>query len=250
MHDYESMASTADSVAYWEHEGFPESLPTSSEYPPPYPRFGGWKNETKGYMQPHEAPSLDEVQLACSMFKPQPAEFSKDSQLRNPPSSRFQKTTDLEIGPNITTLMICSLSCRQNLDEITEAINAHGFGDTYNLLYMPLHHRTAKDSQRRNLGYAFINFKKAEDAAKFARTFNNSTPWKSATSKTCSIRPAHHQGFKESMHRYLHLGKRGYLVISADAPTFSLDKHGRFAEAPLPIESLSSRNFTDVVYSL
>jgi len=97
------------------------------------------------------------------------------------------------VSEPITTLMISGFPYCLHPQEVVDVIDQQGFSDAYDLFFMPRRTKTTRASQY-NLGYAFVNFKTPEYAIAFARAFNNAA-FPNST-KLCSIRPAHKQGFE------------------------------------------------------
>lgn len=103
----------------------------------------------------------------------------------------------------ITTLMICDIPCRQNINQIIDAINVHGFENTYDLVYMPAHKASRVVNHFQNVGYAFVNFKQPEYACGFMQAFQNYRFPNCLSKKLSYARPAHHQGFQANMDMHL-----------------------------------------------
>jgi len=116
----------------------------------------------------------------------------------------------------VTTLMMCGVPFCQTIDSIIDAINSHGFVDTFNLVYMP-----SNDKQKRkylqNMGYAFVNFKLAEYAMAFREAFRGFRRPNTSSGKMSYTKPALCQGYAENVDRYIKKGAKGCLVIYDDA---------------------------------
>lgn len=121
-------------------------------------------------------------------------------------------TDDSLATTEITTLMLCGIPCRQKVDQVISAINKAGFGNTYDLLYMPA--KRPRISQ--NLGYAFINFKTPEAAVAFGEAFDNFRFPSTSSNKTCHTKRACHQGYHENFNRYMKQCAVGCLVTFDD----------------------------------
>jgi len=103
-----------------------------------------------------------------------------------------------ELHP-ITTLMICDLPCRQSIHQLIEVINELGFGNTYDLVYLPPGKRHQKAKHSQNIGYAFVNFKLAENAAAFCQTFQDFVFPHCESKKLSFAKPAFRQGYEANL---------------------------------------------------
>lgn len=106
------------------------------------------------------------------------------------------KATEVEYGPpgEITTLMICDIPCRRNIEQLIATIDAAGFEKTYDFVYMP-GRKGRRQAQGGNVGYAFVNFKKSEWAMAFMESFQNVAFPDSSSTKLGYAKPARDQGF-------------------------------------------------------
>jgi len=98
-------------------------------------------------------------------------------------------------GP-LTTLMIRNIPYDFSLDDVVREFDESGFGDRYDLLYLPYAKRKAQ-----NRGYAYVNFKKPISAAQFKSAFHKQQFRLTNTlgqEKRLNISPACVQGFSES----------------------------------------------------
>jgi hypothetical protein len=97
----------------------------------------------------------------------------------------------------ITTLMICDIPCRTSEHELTQTLTMLGFRGTYDFLYVPVKQRGRR--HRGNLGYAFVNFKRAEDASRFAAKFVDFTFPGCNSKKVSYVKPAACQGYEANV---------------------------------------------------
>jgi hypothetical protein len=99
---------------------------------------------------------------------------------------------------SITTLMLCGIPCRLDVEGIKEALDHHGFAGTYDLVYTPTQKAARKPAKRlSNMGYAFVNFKTAESAGAFMESDHTSLfpDTKSKKATDFYAQPAMCQGF-------------------------------------------------------
>jgi hypothetical protein len=103
-------------------------------------------------------------------------------------------------GP-ITTLMLSNLPCRVTQHQMVDVLDSLGFGDSYDLLYLPVG-KPANKSGTSNLGYGFINFIDSDEAAVFAEEFQAYHFEGTNSSKLCAVRPAHIQGLASFLEHF------------------------------------------------
>jgi len=89
-----------------------------------------------------------------------------------------------------TTMMICNIPCRFGQTDVVEAIHSIGFAGLYDFVYLPS--RSGKHNA--NIGYAFVEFKSAETAERFACAFDNFQFPGTKSAKRCTVKQAHQQG--------------------------------------------------------
>jgi len=97
----------------------------------------------------------------------------------------------------VTTMMICNIPCRFGQADVVEAIHSVGFAGMYDFVYLPS--RSGKHNT--NIGYAFVEFRSAQNAELFAQAFENFQFQGTKSSKTCTVKNAHHQGFNAAPSR-------------------------------------------------
>merc|ERR1719362_2548636 len=97
-------------------------------------------------------------------------------------------------SPKQSTIMLRNIPNRTTRAALTQQLEAHGFGGTYDLVYVPID-RTVGNL---NLGYAFVNFRKEEDCSRFREAFNGKCAKvlfpNSCSEKVLMIVPASVQG--------------------------------------------------------
>jgi hypothetical protein len=114
---------------------------------------------------------------------------------------------DLRWG-EVTTLMLCDLPCRVPIEHLLKAINSFGFQGTYDFVYMPTRIATKRSKKDvSNLGYAFVNFKKASDATRFASAFAGHAFAGVCSPKQTTVKPAVCQGYTANVALYRSTGK-------------------------------------------
>jgi len=94
--------------------------------------------------------------------------------------------------------MLRNIPFEINLDELGCRIEETGFGDCYDMLYLPM-----KRGNVQNRGFAFLNFKSPIFACEFKAAFHkNNLRWASHSrkSKLLNVTRAHVQGFMETVH--------------------------------------------------
>ena len=89
------------------------------------------------------------------------------------------------------TLMLLNIPSRMSAKDVTDAIDAEGFGDTYDLVHMPAYRRR---NSSKNLGYVFVDFKGPEEMKSFEHFFQGFRFPNCASDKLVQIRPAYLQG--------------------------------------------------------
>lgn len=99
----------------------------------------------------------------------------------------------------ITTMMICDIPSRQTIGEVIEAINKHGFNNTYNLVYMPISIPRGRRTRNQTMKAAFVNFRHPGYAAAFERVFCKTALPRTKSSKNMWAKPAHCQGYEANM---------------------------------------------------
>ena len=118
-------------------------------------------------------------------------------------------------GAPITTMMLCDIPCRQTIEKLIAAINAIGFADTYDLVYLPSHEARRKVKHMKNIGYAFVNFKSPEDAAAFSYAFEDMSFPSCLSTKRSYTKPANYQGFKINFERHSKMKQAGCFLTFA-----------------------------------
>jgi hypothetical protein len=113
------------------------------------------------------------------------------------PMSGMEAYSDGASMSPITTLMICDIPCRTSEQELMHLLTALGFAGTFDFLYIPVKQRGRR--HRGNLGYAFVNFKVAEDASRFAASFVNFSFPGCNSKKLSYVKPAACQGYDANM---------------------------------------------------
>lgn len=144
---------------------------------------------------------------------------SKDACQKWPTETILSKNTHQErsAAQEVTTLMICDIPCRQTIEQIIDAINLHGFANTFDLVYMP----AKRPKYIQNMGHAFVNFRTAAHASAFGEAFNNFRFASLLSKKVSYTKPAPHQGYTENLNSYIKHRAVGCLV------TYDEAQHGR-----------------------
>jgi hypothetical protein len=126
-------------------------------------------------------------------------------------SSLSRETT---AAAEATTLMISYIPVCMKMEEFGDLIHSYGIANSYDLLYIPISAKCqGKPSGIKNLGYAFVNFRKPEGAEAFAENFKGFRFPRRQARKHCTARPAHCQGFEENMQMYNSGKAPGWLGI-------------------------------------
>jgi len=120
---------------------------------------------------------------------------AKESHISKP-SDTVEMSQVSEQGTD-TTLMLRNIPFELNLDEFASKIATAGFGDCYDMLYLPM-----KRGNVQNRGYAFLNFRSPIFADRFTATFHKQNlNWAnlSGARKLLNVTEARVQGFMETI---------------------------------------------------
>ncbi|CAE8693122.1 unnamed protein product [Polarella glacialis] len=93
----------------------------------------------------------------------------------------------------ITSFMIRNIPCGLTRTSVMSQFDMHGFSGLYDYFHLPLGRKSSKGS-RANLGYAFINFLHAEDAATFRGVFHGYSFAGTSSEKVCEVQVSRFQG--------------------------------------------------------
>mmetsp|Transcript_47485 Transcript_47485/g.101574 ORF Transcript_47485/g.101574 Transcript_47485/m.101574 type:complete len:423 (+) Transcript_47485:100-1368(+) len=97
-----------------------------------------------------------------------------------------------------TTVMLRNIPNRYTQGSLLSLIDDNGFKGSYDFVYLPMDFRNGV-----NLGYAFVNLLKHEDALKLMEFFQGFSRWSFDSVKVCEVSWAHpHQGLEEHIERY------------------------------------------------
>jgi len=99
--------------------------------------------------------------------------------------------TPSELNVTECTMMLCNIPCQLVNADVVAAIDEAGFAGVYDFVHLP----QRRDRRHCNRGYAFVNFKSPEDAARFSDTFQSYHFEGTESDKICVVRSAHKQGF-------------------------------------------------------
>lgn len=120
------------------------------------------------------------------------ARWSDESDLISKPDSHELAHGDEAANPEgATTMMITNIPCRFGHQPIVDAIHSVGFAGKYDFVHIPRRNSTHDG----NIGYAFVNFKDAQEAEAFQVAFHNYQFSGSKSNKRCEVKLAHFQGF-------------------------------------------------------
>jgi len=130
------------------------------------------------------------------------------------PTASKVDTSKGEVQGEITTLMVCDIPCRESIEQLMGVMDAVGFSKTYDLVYMP--GQRGRQTSQGNVGYAFVNFKKAEWATAFMSVFQNIHFPNSASTKLSYAKPAREQGFAANYMMHSRKNAVGSLLTFCD----------------------------------
>lgn len=154
------------------------------------------------------------------------------------PSSRTASASPSprECGPNCrdrTTLILRNLPMRYSRDHLLELLDQEGFFGLYDLVYHPIDFGT-----RLGFGYAFVNFKDVEAAARCNDHFSGFTTWNMANKKVCEVSQSTElQGLEAHVERYRNSPVMHESVPDEFKPAMFLD--GKRIPFPAPTKKVS-----------
>jgi hypothetical protein len=182
-------------------------------------------HEAKPFLHPHQSmadadsSSTEEDGSCTSSQEPSaieaariPAQGSTDDSATATEIAEQTPPGECQVGTGITTLMISNMPVRIKVHSIIDAINSLGFGEAFDMIYMPVNYRTQRGKASNFSGYAFVNFKKSEDAAKFSKEFYNFRFPTRTSKKRPYIKPAATQGFEANIKKHNAQRSSGCLV--------------------------------------
>lgn len=112
----------------------------------------------------------------------------------------FSEETDCSGGESVpeTTVMMRNIPNSYTRERLLALLDSHDFALRYDLVYLPIDF-----CSRAGLGYAFLNFKTAQDAKRFREYFHGFDDWGVFSEKACdALGSAAHQGLEANMERY------------------------------------------------
>eukprot|EP00439_Symbiodinium_sp_Y106_P036342 s3588_g4.t1 len=138
-----------------------------------------------------------------------------------PPKKSFQpyhaqsvpKSEDLEAvafsrqssgeAVDVTTMMLRNIPNKYTQNSLLQEINEMGFTGTFDFFYLPMdvHNRS-------NVGYAFVNFLRPDDAERFRHKFSEHRFQRFQSRKISSVCTAHVQGLHENLRHFQPLASR------------------------------------------
>jgi len=125
------------------------------------------------------------------------------------------------MSAEITTVMLKNIPGRCTQSEVLSAIDAMGFDGAYDFFYLPI-------LRAHNVGYAFVGFKDADDAERFARVMTGFRFPNRKSPKVCEVVPAHFQGLQKNLSRFrkanVWRSKRALHAAEADAASDAPEK--------------------------
>jgi len=125
-----------------------------------------------------------------ALVREQEGSFGRTADLQK---NSGNKTSSMTGGNMVTTMMLKNIPCKRTQEEILCHIDQLGYGGKYDFFYLPKNRQ-----QSANLGYGFINFKAAEDAARFEAEMTGFR-FSHTSSKRCVVVPAHVQGLSNNI---------------------------------------------------
>jgi RNA recognition motif-containing protein len=120
-----------------------------------------------------------------------------------------------------------------------ELIETRGFGVKCDFLYLPIDFHTQS-----NLGYAFVNLERAEDARTFWDVFEGFNKWAMRSKKVGSLRWSECQGLEANINRYRNSPVMGEAVPDRHKPAVYSD--GQRMEFPPPTKPLRAPRIKQV----
>lgn len=108
----------------------------------------------------------------------------------------FSRQNSGEVG-DVTTMMLRNIPNKYTQNSLLQEINDLGFTGTFDFFYLPMdvHNRS-------NVGYAFINFLRPDDAELFRQKFSDHRFQRFQSRKISSVCTAHVQGLHENLQHF------------------------------------------------
>jgi len=108
----------------------------------------------------------------------------------------FSRQNSGEVG-DVTTMMLRNIPNKYTQNSLLQEINDLGFAGTFDFFYLPMdvHNRS-------NVGYAFINFLRPDDAELFRHKFSDHRFQRFQSRKISSVCTAHVQGLHENLRHF------------------------------------------------
>lgn len=132
-----------------------------------------------------------------------------------------------------TTVMLRNMPLEYTREMFVELLNAEGFFGLYNFVYFPTDFSTHS-----GLGYAFVDFVTAVDAACFWKHFDGFSQWAVESDKLCTLDWSAQQGVAVHIERY-----RNSPVMHASVPDVCrplLFRNGVRVSFPLPTKPIKA----------
>jgi len=127
--------------------------------------------------------------LVCE-YKLQVGRSGRTGHLRKTTSNGTSRATN---GAVVTTMMLRNIPCKKSQEEILRHIDEQGYEGKYDFFHLPKNEQLCT-----NLGYSFINFISAKDAARFEAEMTGFR-FASTSAKRCVVVPAHVQGLSNNL---------------------------------------------------
>jgi len=106
----------------------------------------------------------------------------------------------LDQGQSITSFMIRNMPGKLSRENVMSQFDSKGFAGAYDFFHLPLRTKVSKTTgQRTNLGRAFINFLRAEDASLFKQVFEGLSLDGGLSNKVCEIEVSLFQGLEANL---------------------------------------------------
>lgn len=148
-------------------------------------------------------PADDAEANAAEQAHQAPRNVQKRNHRRQPRSRNAAPASRLDPGlPSaraFTTVMIRNLPVPYTRDMLVEMLNSEGFFSTYCFVYLPVDFKT-----HLGLGYAFVDFRSAEEAKSAVQCFEGYKKWAVGSDKVCCVAWSHpeQQGHVALVERY------------------------------------------------